>query len=487
MSEALGFVRVENDIQQNCRVVKTIKSFRPGELVLREKPLLESTGDSDVKRLLAFCRLNAQQQSEFMKVFTDQEMRDRGASADDADLDSFTGILEKAVAEDASVNLLSKREVAGVVLRWRLAQRVNKFRIFKVASKLLHHCGAPVSCDINDSGMIALAANGDIRPQTRIGTWMLEDVDLWWKGANVRQEELIAEGVLNQKCCCERCLDSDACRTLKCPDCTTGEFRRNGKAKKWICAECDFQGSDDAMSCFIQVEAQLLEELSDLGALPKDRLRGLLDTVEERLGLRHWLAAALWKAIYQRFSRKRGAGSERNFTSIWAAMDFLEWLVSRQLPPPPEEMRGDLVAMGFAVLEFLQVRMTGVRDLRVVFLRALQVVRSVFGSMDRDLTDRLTPYIATASNMKRRCGFCETLLPEEAAEGQREFVPPSQWANEDSYEEETDAICCATCNELWYCDMGCQLADLPRHRPYCVPKNQPLCSKLVTQIMLPVN
>eukprot|EP00415_Alexandrium_ostenfeldii_P004259 UN4259 len=177
-----------------------------------------------------------------------------------------------------------------------------------------------------------------------IGIWMLQDVDCWWKGANARQHALIAEGVLNQPCRCERCLAVDVCRALKCPDCSKGEFRRDGKAKKWKCMECEFEGSDEVVAGFIQVETQLLEELSDPGALPKTQLLTWVSTVEARVGLQHWLAGALWKEIYTRFA---GRKNERNFPCVLGAMNFLEWLLLRKLPPPFEELLRELVTMGF--------------------------------------------------------------------------------------------------------------------------------------------
>lgn len=483
MSEILGFVRLENDIQQNCRVVKTIKSFRAGETVLREKPLVECGADSDVKRVLAFLKLKAQHQNEFMKVFTDLEMAERGSSPEDVDLDGFQGVLDKAGAEDQTANSLSKREAAAIILRWRLARHVSKFRVFKVASKMLHHCGAPVSCEYrSESDMAVVVARSEISPQSRIGIWALEDVDSWWKGANVRHQALIDEGILTKPCRCDRCMAPDVCRALKCPDCGKGVFMRDGKAKKWKCQECTFEGSDEVLAGFIQVETQLLEDMSDVSALPKNQLQTWVDTVDARLGLQHWLAGALFKEIHQRFSGRKG---ERSFRSVGAAMNFLQWLHLKKLPPPPEELHGDLVVMGFAVLEFLQARMMGVRDLRCIFYRALAVVRPIFESINSDLSERLKLYTGTAVNMRRRCSYCKTLLPEDLPEGEQETLPPSQWENDDDFVEEQNPVCCAVCKELWYCDLGCQMADMPRHRPYCVPADQPLYCKQVTEIMLP--
>lgn len=41
LKEVTGFVRVERDALQGFRSLKTIKSFWPGDVVLREKPMVE--------------------------------------------------------------------------------------------------------------------------------------------------------------------------------------------------------------------------------------------------------------------------------------------------------------------------------------------------------------------------------------------------------------------------------------------------------------
>lgn len=269
------------------------------------------------------------------------------------------------------------------------------------------------------------------------------------------------------------------CRAVKCPNCDPGEITRHGSLRRWSCNLCDFNGSDDAVAGFVELEQQMCRDLRDVSLIDKDELRSWVKHVEARLGSRHWLAAALWKEIHCRQVAKR---REPTFSSTLACLQFLEWIASRKLPVPPRALVEQLTNMVLSALRFLQGKLPGgVRDLRVVFLRAVDVARSVADAIDRDLLNQIMPFAGAALNIRRMCGFCKARLPEE------EISRPEEQSSPDDSDivEECTVTCCAWCQELRYCDMGCQKADMKRHRPYCIPAGDTFLSASIAQVMVP--
>merc|ERR1711933_483989 len=70
-----------------------------------------------------------------------------------------------------------------------------------------------------------------------------------------------------------------------------GEITRNGKLKRWRCTICDFDASDGVAEGIVGIEMNLVQELSDMSGIAKNKLSEWLHTVDMRLGLKHWLAA----------------------------------------------------------------------------------------------------------------------------------------------------------------------------------------------------
>merc|ERR1712183_489762 len=99
--------------------------------------------------------------------------------------------------------------------------------------------------------------------------------------------------------------------------------------------------------------------------------------------------------------------------------------------------------------------------------------------MDRSLLEHFKKFGGQAINLQRTCAFCGNKLDMEARQEE------DKCAGEDGVEEADFVRTCAICKELSYCDMGCQKADIMRHKPYCVPAGTPFTSKLVTTIFLP--
>merc|ERR1712032_1462011 len=111
------------------------------------------------------------------------------------------------IEDDTQVMTVTPEEVANVMLRWRLMQRINHIRAFKITSKLVHSCAATVHFEYNmDMKLGEIIARYDFGPQTRIGAWLLEDVSLWWKGTDQRARELQRKHFFLNVCQCERCL-----------------------------------------------------------------------------------------------------------------------------------------------------------------------------------------------------------------------------------------------------------------------------------------
>jgi hypothetical protein len=307
---------------------------------------------------------------------------------------------------------------------------------------------------------------------------MLEDANLWWKGANLRSAALREAGITTEDCSCDRCLGADTCRAIKCPACNNGEVTRRGREKMWMCGSCDFQGSDKVCAGVIDIEQNLCKDFQAVSDLSMDGLLLGLDTVENRLGLRHWLAASLWFELV----RRETASVEMNFKSALHTMQLLEWITTRNIGvPPPPVLVTDLATMAIRALDFMHARIAGVRDLRVVFVRSVEIVRNLFQVMDRSLLEHLKVYGGRAINIRRNCAFCESKLnfSNTADTEEEEQVP------DDGGEVEDFLRVCGICKELSYCDLGCQKSDNMRHRAYCVPAGMPFTSKLVAQIFIP--
>merc|ERR1711904_84412 len=116
----------------------------------------------------------------------------------------------------------------------------------------------------------------------------------------MRSASLREAGITTEDCSCERCLGADTCRAIKCPACSDGEVTRRGRENMWMCGSCDFQGSDKVCAGVIDIEQNLCKVFRDVADLPMDDLIVGLDTLESRLGLRHWLAASIWFELIRR-------------------------------------------------------------------------------------------------------------------------------------------------------------------------------------------
>lgn len=483
-SNILGFVRLEFDKAQGLRSLQTIKSFERGDVVVREKAFADCEVDKDVARLAAYIALPHQLKLEFMRMFTNIELAQRGRTSQDVNVEEFEELAEEANEQaGGSVPALSAADAAEVMFRWDAARHISTIRMYRNISKLIHSCAADVEFRYNiETEMGIVTANGDLKPQTMIGLWLLDDVDVWWKGADMRSEALRNAGFFEKECHCVRCEGADMCRAVKCPNCERGETTRHGCLKRWSCNLCDFNGSDEAVAGFVDLEQQLCRDLRDVSLIDKDELRSWVKHVEARLGLRHWLVAALWKEIHCRQVAKR---KEPTFPSTLACLQFLEWIVSRKLSVPPKALVEQLSNMVLSALRFLHGKLPGgVRDLRVVFLRAVDVARSVADAMDRDLLSHIMPFAGAALNIRRMCGFCKALLPEE------EISQPEDQScltDQDDSGIVDDGIVtrCAWCQELRYCDLGCQKADMKRHRPYCIPAGDTFLSASIARVMVP--
>jgi len=356
-------------------------------------------------------------------------------------------------------------------------------------SKTSHSCAAQVELEHDSSGTGSVVARYEVGPNEWIGAWLLEDCHLWYKGADCRARELRALSMLPEdvkECRCHRCQGADVCRAMRCPRCSKGELVRNGKDGLWRCElpACEFQGADGdaAVVALIKAESGLRQDLLDLDSVTTEELYGHARGVSEKLGPGHWLHGTVWWELYRRHS---SAEQEQSFRSAAAGLCFLHWLASRRLPTPPPGLVEELVAMLSGVLDFLKARSSGegVRDLRVVYLRACTLASELLdGFGNPRLFERFKPMMAMAVNMRRRCAFCKNRLPEARQEPE-EY--PDTFGDEDGGEvEERVPTGCRVCGELAYCDVGCQVADSLRHRAFCVPCGEGLGSERVRRMLV---
>lgn len=325
-NEITGLCRIEYDHLQGCRAPKTNKTFRRGDVILREKPFVECPVDRDDARLLSVLELKADVRAEFTKLFTDYELKQRGMELDEMDLTPFLEMAENFHEQTGSQIDVTGKEVASILCRWDLAQHLSKIRMYRHISKLPHSCNGDAIYEHNlNTGLGVITANSDIQPATRIGVWALEDLELWWKGANIRSDALKGAGIFQSECMCDRCAGPDQCRALACPGCGDGAICRWGKEKRWKCVLCDFEGSDTAVGGILGIEEGLIEEIGDTKHIAKTELEQMSNTVSERLGPRHWLVALVRKETYRRNSRV-----DTNFPGALAGLQFIEWINDRQ-------------------------------------------------------------------------------------------------------------------------------------------------------------
>jgi len=322
---------------------------------------------------------------------------------------------------------------------------------------------------------------------------------------------LQARGLLAQECCCERCLGEDPCRAINCPGCTDfhkrlkaastlmlfcgsatvmacfvgwrrvvcgaagveqGEVTRNGKLKRWRCTKCDFNASDTAVEGYLKIEVALVNQLSDLQSLPPEQLRSWASTVEARMGGNHWLVSSLWREIFRREVDANPDGF--SFVAVLATIRLCEWFQSRNLTKPPVEVVDELGDMMFRTMTFLNSSLLGVRDLRVLYLRAIDTFRVLIESLDKSMLEKFKPFAGTAQNLRRRCGFCSKFLKEDAESGEPDICA----------DDTGRPTLCSVCMDLGYCGLSCQLSDSMRHKPYCIPMQADFKSRLIESILL---
>lgn len=176
--------------------------------------------------------------------------------------------------------------------------------------------------------------------------------------------------------------------------------------------------------------------------------------IKHKIGVGHYLAAEIWMERYRRHS-----GDGMTYTACLMALCFVEWWIGRNLPVPPAKMAKQLEDMLFGALEFLHGSLTGVRDVRVLFVRAVDMVRDFVENMDRDLLPKFRSFVGAALNVRRNCAFCSNVLADV-----NEVVSKDISADDFG----GHPISCTKCTELTYCDLGCMQADKLRHRTCCV-------------------
>lgn len=488
--EVVGYVRVERDNVRGCRSVRTIKSFWPGEVVLREKPILSSNTDGLHDYIIAFSKLDETNRNVVISgTFTQFEIDDMHVDVDSETLNNALQMAHKhgVVTDPTTARLALQRCLA--------AAPVDKLHFYARASTLRHSCLADVSFEFL-SGMGTVTARCNIPPQRFVGMWMLQDTSLWWKGANVRSAALRKAGLVSQDAClCERCQGDDTCRAIRCPGCldfqkrfdsarilmllcssavlcaafvgwsriasrgaTTsrhGEVSRNGKLKRWRCNVCDFNTSDTVVEGYINIELKLVRDLSDIRQMPLPMLLEQVDVVRSRIGMQHWLAASFHFELVRRCLEEGGPGM--TYSGCLSSLRLAEWFSSRKLASPPQPVIDKIAEIMFNTLTFMGEHLLGVRDLRVAYLRAVDLLRGLFEQIDKKLLDRFKAFAGTAQNIRRRCGFCQKMLKGS-------YVKEVDISADDFG---TDEKICTKCDTLSYCNMSCQASDWPRHSYYC--------------------
>mmetsp|Transcript_117214 Transcript_117214/g.215644 ORF Transcript_117214/g.215644 Transcript_117214/m.215644 type:complete len:491 (+) Transcript_117214:40-1512(+) len=479
--EILNFVKENHNFQTGLRTIRNIKSFAVGDVVLREKPLCSAEVSTDMAKFAVVMDLRGKQRDEFMSIFSDMELKHCGVHPDSLDEDRKTEleVLARRYKEKEQLEVEPQMSlVASVICRWDLVSQSTMIHMYRKISRIFHSCDACVSYEYDaDCEMGVVVARHDLPPLATLGMWIPQDVHLYWKGADVRSAALIDAQIYRKECACVRCCGPDTCRAIKCPDtkCKSGEIVRWGKDQMWRCSQCKFESSDRAGEGIFAVEQTLRDDLGDLSKISTHEFKDWLAHVETRLGLRHWLAALIWREGYVRQVAEAG---ELSFQSCWCSICFLEWIMSRNLPRPPQALVKEMATMALRTLDFLQARAYGVRDLRVIFLRIVEVLRKLFEDVSPDMLPRFRLFAGQAVNMRRVCAFCREPLKESRSAAQEVSI---------SEDDENDGpVRCGICQDLEYCDVSCQMADIQRHRPYCVPAGKNFHSKEVRNVMIAV-
>eukprot|EP00929_Paragymnodinium_shiwhaense_P097439 TRINITY_DN5911_c1_g1_i5.p2 TRINITY_DN5911_c1_g1~~TRINITY_DN5911_c1_g1_i5.p2 ORF type:complete len:223 (+),score=31.70 TRINITY_DN5911_c1_g1_i5:398-1066(+) len=204
--------------------------------------------------------------------------------------------------------------------------------------------------------------------------------------------------------------------------------------------------------------------------MPTNELESGSIAVASKLGSQHWLVAAF---LYEQFRRHDG---ETDCQSVFYALQFFTWLSGRSLTAPPFALVEQLFSMADQSLAFLFRELDGVRDLRNVFLRSVELLREYFKTVDQAAFSKLGSYAGHARNIQRNCAYCGervgdvALQQSSVADGKdpvlaaAEIDGCSAQTVEDNMPKQ-----CSLCKELIYCDLGCQKADMPRHRSWCIP------------------
>merc|ERR1719469_931949 len=133
----------------------------------------------------------------------------------------------------------------------------------------------------------------------------------------------------------------------------------------------------------------------------------------------------------------------------------------RKLVAPPRDLADEIIKMGKQTLQFIQANMNGIRDLRAIFLRAVEMIRTLIEVVDKKRVDQFVPFAGAALNVRRRCCYCTAILPDP--EDVEDYPDPDPDVGfEDEVEENTPTVC-SLCKDLRYCSLGCQVADQRRH------------------------
>merc|ERR1712039_188051 len=114
------------------------------------------------------------------------------------------------------------------------------------------------------------------------------------------------------------------------------------------------------------------------------------------------------------------------------------------------------------------------------FIRAVRLANMLIERYDKRLADRLTNYNVSVQYIRRRCAFCQCVLPEENNAALSLTLTDTEKRISATGTGDGVPVQCINCMDLCYCDTDCQMSDSPRHRHYCLPRGVAFWSQEVS-------
>jgi len=450
--------------------VATKRSFKAGEVVISERPLVITPENSNLSRVRAYAQLTGEERGAIQSKFFGEApasscdataaCRENGALPGNSPAD----VLAQLLAEGLDLAL---DEVISVILVWNL--NAYDKALSPLIAKINHSCAANVFIHVDVAKRLVTAtACRPLALGETLGSWYFQDTGLWWMGADVRA--LAFERVRGFACACTRCSGWDNCRGFACASCG-GTCRPEGSigSPNWRCSGCSsISLTNDQLKNEGEFAAQLLTNLKPPpGSSPPEALElmGFEACARETLGGNHWISAG-WLLVLH--FRTRGPGGALDAFSAACGVRFLGTLMQWGLPTPPATIVRTPITMSIDCANYFgPQRLVGAFDRRCMAARILaDFLLPIFDASGSEIAavaktgERVDALRQWLDRLRSCCGACEQpLLGEGSA--------------------------CGRCKCVRYCSRDCQKSDWKtRHKEGCLEASESLCGKVACQLLL---